>query len=113
MFTIEKFNVEDKIDPKHFIEDLVSLLDAHYNNYIDNIENNKEFLRPDKWNEFSLYLDDLYRSYREDLNNCFAKFQITNFNKESTETKKEDYRLNFRQVTYAIFDKYYPQPSSL
>ena len=113
MFIIEKFNVEDKIELNHFIEDLVFLLDTHYNNYIKNIENKKELLRPEKWKEFSIYLDDLYFSYKDDLNNCFAKFKITPLNKENTETKKENFRLAFRQVTYDTFDKYYPQPSSL
>lgn len=113
MGEIEKFNVEDRIEPIHFIEDLVSLLDLHYNTYIDDIENKKELLTPEKWKDFSTYLDDLYFSYKDDLNSCFSKFKITSLNKENTESKKENYRLAFRKITYDTFDKYYPQPSSL
>lgn len=113
MFVFEKFNVEDKIEPTHFIEDLVFLLNLHYNNYIDIIENKKELLRPEKWKDFSIYLDDLYFSYKDDLNSCFSKFIITPSNKENIKNKKENYRSAFRKVTYDTYNKYYPQSSSI
>ncbi|ENA1802910.1 hypothetical protein ABF179_002325 [Flavobacterium psychrophilum] len=95
MFIIEKFNVADNIKPEHFIEDLVLLLDTHYNNYMHKIESNTACLTDQYWKKFSLFLDDLYQSYKDDLDECFSKFQKTDLNKESVELKLKKFRSNF------------------
>jgi hypothetical protein len=108
MFIIKRFSVTDNIKPEHLLENLVRLLNTHYIQQIECIENKSKLLTSQLWKEFSIYTEDLYRAYKEDLEICFSKFEKNKINEEFVNDKFEKYRTSFRQTTYVIYNKFYP-----
>lgn len=88
---------------------LVDLIKAHYEKELEETDKVYSKIKTDKFVHLSKFTDELYFSFKDDI-----EYQCEKFNIEYKENKQflSDYFMeldSFKEKKEALFDKYYPK----